>query len=104
LLIRAKRKDPSLDLGKVLKSKGLVDDKQYKACRKAQEKHLVGKGMSQDEARLAARGLSGDEGLAILAEEDAAENGGEAKLELVPEKAEAEPEPEEAPPAPEPRA
>jgi len=75
LAVRAKRKDDSLDLGRILKAKGFIDDKQYKACRKAQEKHLIQKGLSADQARLAARGLSGEAGLAALAREDAGQDG-----------------------------
>jgi twitching motility protein PilT len=70
--LRAKRKDPNQDLGRLLRDKGYVDEKQYRACRKAQEKHLVGKGMAPNEARFAARGLNGTAGAAALAEEDAA--------------------------------
>jgi twitching motility protein PilT len=77
IALRGRRKDETMDLGKILKVKGYLDEKQYRACRKAQEKHLVGKGMDQDEARLVARGLSGAAGKAALAAEDAQAEAGD---------------------------
>ncbi len=57
LAIRARRKDEAQDLGRILRAKGYLDEKQYRSCRKAQEKHLMSKGMSEAEAKAAARGL-----------------------------------------------
>src|SRR5438067_13914345 len=57
LALRAKRKDETMDLGRILRAKGFLDEKQYRSCRKAQEKHLMSKGMSENEAKAAARGL-----------------------------------------------
>jgi twitching motility protein PilT len=57
LALRARRKDETQDVGRILRAKGFLDEKQYRSARKAQEKHLVGKGMSEQEAKFAARGL-----------------------------------------------
>ena len=63
LALRKRRTDDSQDLGRILRAKGYLDDKQYRSVRKAQEKHLTGKGMSKEEAQRAARGrMSGGRG------------------------------------------
>jgi twitching motility protein PilT len=58
LELRARRTDPSQDLGRIIRAQGFLDEKGYQSVRKAQEKHLMQKGLSKDAARLAARGLS----------------------------------------------
>jgi twitching motility protein PilT len=58
LALRNRRKDETQDMGRILRAKGFLDEKQYRSCRKAQEKHLLSKGMSENEAKLAARGLT----------------------------------------------
>ena len=57
---RKRRTDPNEDLGRIIRDKGFVDDKQYKTIRKAQEKALVQKGLSEEQAKWVARGLSPD--------------------------------------------
>jgi twitching motility protein PilT len=70
--IRRKRTDDTQDLGRIMRSEGLLDEKQYKSVRKAQEKHLMSKGMGKEEARLAARGIAADSaGGAALMGDDA---------------------------------
>ena len=59
---RRARTDPNEDLGRIVRDKGFVDEKQYKTIRKAQEKALVQKGLTEEQARWVARGLSPDGG------------------------------------------
>jgi len=57
---RRARSDVNEDLGRIIKAKGFVDDKQYRTIRKAQEKALVGKGHAPEEAKYLARGMNAD--------------------------------------------
>ncbi|MEZ0227663.1 MAG: type IV pilus twitching motility protein PilT [Planctomycetota bacterium] len=79
LAIRNKRKDETQDLGRILRAKGYLDEKQYRSCRKAQEKHLMSKGMSENEAKAAARGLKAG---AAVTEEDEPAGGEEPSASL----------------------
>ena len=57
---RRKRTDVNDDLGRILKSKGTIDDKQYRSIRKAQEAAILKRGVSADEAKYLARGMNAD--------------------------------------------
>ena len=57
---RRRRADVNQDLGRILKAQGAVDDKQYRSIRRAQEKALLGKGFSAEEAKFLARGMNKD--------------------------------------------
>ncbi len=58
--LRGRRTDVNQDLGRLLKARGYLDDKQYRSVRKAQEKALVGKGHSPEAAKFLARGMNAD--------------------------------------------
>jgi twitching motility protein PilT len=49
------------DLGSIVRSKGFVNERQYRSVRKAQEKHLCKNGATEDQARRIARGHAGTE-------------------------------------------
>ncbi|MCO5171620.1 MAG: PilT/PilU family type 4a pilus ATPase [Planctomycetes bacterium] len=57
---RRRRTDVNDDLGRILKSQGAVDDKQYRTIRKAQEKALLAKGVTEEQAKYLARGMNAD--------------------------------------------
>lgn len=57
---RRKRTDVNDDLGRLIKAKGFVDDKQYRSIRKAQEAAIQKKGASAEEAKYLARGMNAD--------------------------------------------
>ena len=57
---RRRRTDVNDDLGRIIKGKGFVDDKQYRTIRKAQEKAIQAKGVSEEQARYLARGMNAD--------------------------------------------
>lgn len=58
--LRDRRTDVNQDLGRLIKARGYLDDRQYRSVRKAQEKALVGKGHSIEAARFLARGMNAD--------------------------------------------
>lgn len=60
IALRARRTDVNQDLGRLLKARGYLEDKQYRSVRKAQEKALVGKGHSPEAAKFLARGMNAD--------------------------------------------
>jgi twitching motility protein PilT len=58
-----RRRDPAdvnQDLGRIIKARGFLDDKQYRNVRSAQEKALVKKGNSAEAAKFLARGMNAD--------------------------------------------
>ncbi len=58
-----RRRDPAdvnQDLGRILKARGFLDDRQYRNVRGAQEKALVKKGNSAEAAKFLARGMNAD--------------------------------------------
>lgn len=57
---RRRRTDVNDDLGRILKSQGAVDDKQYRTIRKAQEKAILAKGVTEEQAKYLARGMNAD--------------------------------------------
>jgi len=58
--LRGRRSDVNQDLGRLIKARGYLDDRQYRSIRKAQEKALLGKGHSAEAARYLARGMNAD--------------------------------------------
>ncbi len=60
LALRRRRTDVNHDFGRLLKARGFIDDKGYRSVRKAQEKALMGKGVSEEAARFLARGMTAD--------------------------------------------
>ncbi len=57
---RRRRTDVNEDLGRIIKTKGFVDDKQYRTIRKAQEKAILAKGVTEEQAKYLARGMNAD--------------------------------------------
>ena len=58
-----RRRDPAdvnQDLGRILKARGFLDDRQYRSIRSAQEKALLKKGHSAEAAKFLARGMNAD--------------------------------------------
>lgn len=110
LALRNRRKDETQDLGRILRAKGFLDEKQYRSCRKAQEKHLLSKGLSETEAKAAARGLkagakvededeaAGGDEPSTLASPGTAKLGKPSQVAKALEKKEEDPEPEEVSP------
>ncbi len=60
LALRRRRTDVNQDMGRLLKARGYLDDRQYRSVRKAQEKALVGKGYDAEAAKFLARGMNAD--------------------------------------------
>ena len=60
LALRMKAADPEMDFGRICKDKGLIEDKQYRSIRKAQEKHLLKQGLNEEQAKRVARGQPAD--------------------------------------------
>jgi twitching motility protein PilT len=60
LEMRRKVEDVNRDFGRLVKSKGFLDDKQYRSVRRAQEKALVSKGHPPQAAKYLARGMNAD--------------------------------------------